>query len=484
MSATSTIHEDNEIPHMDAVPEDTQAAEPQPEVPSNTAGDPSADTRPVPSPIVPPSPTRPVASTRLSASSVVSLPLLNMMRGVPFGNRAPLMVTNPDLASSTSGSARNTIIESAGADNQLSNALDQALQQRQQPTTPDASPSDRYKPKKSSPLAVSRSGSETSSSHDSPKSEASRRTGGKAGDSDEILIVLLDEKSNHTWHGMEKNLERKRTKTSIRTSSGDRHSSPWLTPLLPAEKTTYRPGSIRQSQSNPRPSRKRGSPFGSASSFSLSSSPSNSASNSDYDSMSDSDDDSYTDDSTGSAKDWALKRKDWPEQAMPVIPSFPMKKYLVSEGLLPPDQPNDAPVAPAIAHQIRLHQARAQHTQLARNASIASYSAYGSPYVSPADIPLPPSVVGSVASYSRGPTPQPGIVAPPAYPPHPSVAMAMGSPLPGMQVAMSASTYPRSPRAMTVPPGYAMSAAPGSPWASPHTRLSTPYLPGFVPYTQ
>ncbi|KAJ8515398.1 hypothetical protein ONZ45_g7172 [Pleurotus djamor] len=402
------------VPQTLATPSAQPVTEPNADLPTDTV----SPAKPVPPPINPPKPSDVIEPARLSASSVVSLPLLNMIRGVPMGNRLPLFVTNPDPSSSSTtcmddftnfraaryadlpclcqASIRGSIIETAGTGKE--DALADATQR---PKTPENSSSnDRYKPKKSSPLAVSRSPSENSG-EDSSKSESSEkshkhRMGSRSASrspasgsptrgkeekdkSSEILIVLLPEgeKSDHTWHGLERKLTRRNTKSSrsSRTASGERYS-PWLGPLVAADKVTIHPSRKRTRIGPLR--RTSAPPPDSSSSLTTSSS---------------SDDEDDDDD------DYAY----YP--ALPVVPALPIKTFLINEGLLPPDTKAEQPVT-------TFSTARAT-SGMGISVAGSAYS-YHSPYVASIDV----TSVNS-GGYARGPTPP----YPPAnYGPYPSGA--------------------------------------------------------------
>ncbi|KAF8899405.1 hypothetical protein BD779DRAFT_1667079 [Infundibulicybe gibba] len=180
-------------------------------------------------------------------SSVVSLPLLNMIRGVPLSHRMPLRVTNPDTASILSA---DTIVEEP---TQIEVA-DQGAPNPERPLTPaSVTPSSATDESNTGtlisekPIVPSHASSETSRHRhhgkrhrsDDASSKHSRRSrkDSDGSSSIDIVIVLLDEdvdtKSDDTWHG----LERRASKGPVRKPS--QTASPWSGPLAHAD-LTYR----------------------------------------------------------------------------------------------------------------------------------------------------------------------------------------------------------------------------------------------------
>ncbi|KAF8167590.1 hypothetical protein B0H34DRAFT_682448 [Crassisporium funariophilum] len=214
-----------------------------------------------------------------AADSVMSLPLLNMVRGVPFSHRVPLRVTNPDRLSLVS----EIDVLVADLTNMslppLSTTLGIVQRAQEAPrvdiianntlTVPAAHQSSRHRTadddiKKSSASIRS---SDTRSSHSSRSSRSSSRSENKhssrrtsPGDSGkthessrrqdrhsskesegaEFLIVLLGDKldkDTNSWHGLDR-------QTSIRSLPADRHS-PWISPLARPDSVSYRMSTAR-----------------------------------------------------------------------------------------------------------------------------------------------------------------------------------------------------------------------------------------------
>ncbi|KAF7358406.1 hypothetical protein MVEN_00890800 [Mycena venus] len=179
-----------------------------------------------------------------SLTSVTSLPLLGMVRGVPVGNRVPLRVTNPGDRMSMSSSS-GSIPEVPTAKPVKSSPLRDGVAF----TIP---PSDSVEVANARPMhmlqlpgrTVSDSSASSGGSSKSRKSKSSpKEKTPRVKDDDKILIVLLDEKDKinqsekkvaipddgATWHGLERRLStRSARKPSPPTST---HDSPWLGPL-------------------------------------------------------------------------------------------------------------------------------------------------------------------------------------------------------------------------------------------------------------
>jgi hypothetical protein len=183
-------------------------------------------------------PEPPVSAT----DSVVSLPLLNMVRGVPFSHRVPLRVTNPDRMSIISEidvlvmAPTNTPqpLSSAAVANVRDN-LSVPVAQRSSHKIVD----ENIKNSSTSILSAdTRSSGSSISSRSSSRSEASseekEREKHKKDEPPEFLIVLLGDRLDRdptSWHGLEKQL-------SIRSLPADRHS-PWISPLAQPDSVRY-----------------------------------------------------------------------------------------------------------------------------------------------------------------------------------------------------------------------------------------------------
>ncbi|KAJ7165738.1 hypothetical protein C8R46DRAFT_1351288 [Mycena filopes] len=184
-----------------------------------------------------------------SLTSVTSLPLLGMVRGVPMGNRTPLRVTNPGdrmSMSSSSGSFAEVPNPKLVRGSPLRDGVAFDVPEDQgavpTPTThllqlPGRAASD------SSNASSSGSSRKSRNRKEGKEKEKGRVDDGKQ---DKILIVLLDEQDgggvknkgekddnghdNATWHG----LERRLSAPSSRKPSPPRsnHDSPWLGPLV------------------------------------------------------------------------------------------------------------------------------------------------------------------------------------------------------------------------------------------------------------
>lgn len=163
---------------------------------------------------------------------------------------------------------------------------------------------------------------------------------------------------------------------------------------------------------------------------------------------------------------------DWKGPAypsFPVVPAYPIKSYLINEGLLPPEQSGEKPVT--------LRPLDRSLSNGSRSMASSVYS-YHSPYVTPVDMP---GLVGSATSlngYPRGP-PSTASYAPsyasyvPAVQPS-IVSMPMSPPVQNGQMPGFAHTG--SPVQV---PGYM--SMPNSPYARAGSVYD--YLPGgFVPY--
>ncbi|KAF8956070.1 hypothetical protein BDZ97DRAFT_1925850 [Flammula alnicola] len=191
-----------------------------------------------------------------AADSVMSLPMLNMVRGVPFSHRVPLRVTNPDRISEINiipGQVPETLPASqpitetghTASNNTLSIPVISKSSKHDDVKKSSASiRSSDTRSSKSSRSSRSSSRSENLSSRnpspgDRDKADESTRRGDKHSsreeDSPEFLIVLLGDTLDidvHSWHGLER-------QTSIRSVPADRHS-PWIGPLACPENPTDR----------------------------------------------------------------------------------------------------------------------------------------------------------------------------------------------------------------------------------------------------
>jgi hypothetical protein len=225
-----------------------------------------------------------------ATDSVISLPYLNFVRGVPVGNRLPLRLTNPDrnsmmsiLETTLPQAALATVMEGVEAVTQpqteqlLINTAVPAVIHQEQPSglTPlmkssasitsaetqsskssrsgryssdkDRTPSTRSRPSsrerdRDSNKRRRRSSSPRNKDRDDDHHHSSRRRSDKKSSDDEnmseFLIILLDENFAHkgeTWHG----LERQASLKSQVASHHDRHS-PWSGPLARPDTISYR----------------------------------------------------------------------------------------------------------------------------------------------------------------------------------------------------------------------------------------------------
>ncbi|KDR85494.1 hypothetical protein GALMADRAFT_364491 [Galerina marginata CBS 339.88] len=188
----------------------------------------------------PPLPEPPVSAT----DSVMSLPLLNMVRNVPFSHRVPLRVTNPDRLS--------LISESDVAPEELKNVappipdvktkaglsvpvVSRSSKRGREDAVHGSSASIRStdtKSSKSSRSSRSSSRSENRDSSSPPDRHKGNRDSSRSHDHEipEFLIVLLGDRLDtdaNSWHGLER-------QTSIRSLPADRHS-PWVGPVAHSE---------------------------------------------------------------------------------------------------------------------------------------------------------------------------------------------------------------------------------------------------------
>ncbi|KAJ7235619.1 hypothetical protein B0H12DRAFT_136382 [Mycena haematopus] len=186
-----------------------------------------------------------------SLTSVTSLPLLGMVRGVPVGNRVPLRVTNPGDRMSISSSSGSIAPIQPLKSSPLRDGVSFNV-----PASNEVQPANENTHGHQLPGRTASEGS-ASSSGSSKSHKSKRSTKDKTphvDDDDRILIVLLDEndknrkkvvetdddnKDNNdsgTWHHMEDRLP-----SAPRPSlSGSTHDSPWLGPLADLdEDVTY-----------------------------------------------------------------------------------------------------------------------------------------------------------------------------------------------------------------------------------------------------
>ncbi|KAF8203854.1 hypothetical protein BJ912DRAFT_941223 [Pholiota molesta] len=187
----------------------------------------------------------------------MSLPLLNMVRGVPFSHRLPLRVTNPDRLSMLSQisivpgklpeelslpksvnqankeASNNNLADAVHSKSSRRGINDETIKR-----SSDSIRSSDTKSSKSSRSSRSSSRSENRSSRNpspgdgenSRHSSRRRKDSSKDEEPPEFLIVLLGDKLDidiHSWHGLER-------QTSIRSVPAERHS-PWIGPLASQE---------------------------------------------------------------------------------------------------------------------------------------------------------------------------------------------------------------------------------------------------------
>ncbi|KAJ7439079.1 hypothetical protein B0H11DRAFT_571641 [Mycena galericulata] len=169
-----------------------------------------------------------------SLTSVTSLPLLGMVRGVPVGNRVPLRVTNPGDRMSMSSSS-GSVVEVPKPKLPRSSPLREgvAFDVPDSDDAEGASLNAARVHRVSLPGRTASDSSGTSSTGSSRKSKHSRKQERREEEREKILIVLLDEKEKEkdklddsaTWHGLERRLS---TRSSRKPSPpGSVHDSPW-----------------------------------------------------------------------------------------------------------------------------------------------------------------------------------------------------------------------------------------------------------------
>ncbi|KAF8079224.1 hypothetical protein FPV67DRAFT_103726 [Lyophyllum atratum] len=187
----------------------------------------------VDAPASPSSPSHPPPPS--ATDSVMSLPFLSMIRGVPLGHRLPLRVTNPDRLSMMSSDivvqeVPKTNIAQPAPDIALSSIAEAEVKPPiQKFLTPEVV--------RASSRHSIRSSHSKESSAASTASVESRRSKHKDKEiPPEFLIVLLDDrtdKDTRTWHGLERQVSR----TSARTTPS--RVSLWDGPLARDNGITY-----------------------------------------------------------------------------------------------------------------------------------------------------------------------------------------------------------------------------------------------------
>jgi len=177
-----------------------------------------------------------------ATDSVMSLPLLNAVRNVPFSHRVPLRVTNPDRLSMLSVETLLPIVEKSKllktqaplTENHISIngsvAPTHVTIQKEEVMTKSVSGS-RFRIRTTKLSRLSRSSSLTRPENPTAPLELNSNEQGEIRpftdeDLPEFLIVFLGDKPNvdtTSWHGLGR-------QSSIRTLPPDRHS-PWIGPL-------------------------------------------------------------------------------------------------------------------------------------------------------------------------------------------------------------------------------------------------------------
>lgn len=172
-----------------------------------------------------------------AADSVTSLPLLNMIRNVPFGNRVLLRVTNPDRLSIISET--NIPLEGTdppttaiNLDGDISNKLTVPLVSHSSKRSPNGDGlrkssasirSSDTRSSKSSRSSRSSSRSENPDSSRNPSPTDQNKSSPTSKELPQFLIIFLGDKFDtdaNSWHGLER-------QSSIRSLPADRHS-PWI----------------------------------------------------------------------------------------------------------------------------------------------------------------------------------------------------------------------------------------------------------------
>ncbi|KAF9486434.1 hypothetical protein BDN70DRAFT_869975 [Pholiota conissans] len=192
---------------------------------------------------------------RSATDSVVSLPLLNMVRNVPFSHRLPLRVTNPDRLSMvseisivpgklpeelssepinhSSKEANNTLTVPVHSKSSKHGSTEEPIKKSSDSIcSSDTKSSKSSRSSRSSARSEGRSSRNTSPGDGENAGHSSRRRKDSSKDeAPEFLIVLLGDLLDidmHSWHGLER-------QTSIRSVPAERHS-PWIGPLASEEK--------------------------------------------------------------------------------------------------------------------------------------------------------------------------------------------------------------------------------------------------------
>lgn len=194
-----------------------------------------------------------VPPPRSATDSVTSLPVLTYVRGVPFGNRMLLTVTNPDRLSTISSDSVQDVL--AAPRNTLASVAEEPATEPSSAPTPivKVSPPNRTETPSSRSTSPQSEASTSPANVPSAKDASSQnvhttrkeKVESKSGDepSSEFLIVLLDEeidKNGSTWHG----LERQTSRSSARSLPS--RISPWDGPLARANGITYRTPPVRR----------------------------------------------------------------------------------------------------------------------------------------------------------------------------------------------------------------------------------------------
>ncbi|KAF6754189.1 hypothetical protein DFP72DRAFT_1033376 [Ephemerocybe angulata] len=187
------------------------------------------------------SPEPPVSAT----SSVISLPYLTMVRGVPRGNRVPLMVTNPDRLSMLSEVevplADPDTYESKHVRREQENGAPVISVIPPDSKTPThfqiGTDSSGLAPVMKSSASVYSTETRSSGSSGSSRSDARDDLDSDWEEADmkhEFLIVLLGDKfprEGLSWHGLERNTSAR----SQHRSFAKNRKSPWIGPLARAD---------------------------------------------------------------------------------------------------------------------------------------------------------------------------------------------------------------------------------------------------------
>ncbi|KAJ7351965.1 hypothetical protein DFH08DRAFT_857591 [Mycena albidolilacea] len=191
-----------------------------------------------------------------SLTSVTSLPLLGMVRGVPVGNRVPLRVMNPgDRMSMSSSSGSLAEVPNINIQATRGSPLRDGVSFNVPPSVELQGANANVAPMHALHLPgrtvsdSSASSGGSSKSRKSSKSKSSRKETPLVKDEDKIVIVLLDDNDKDkvkgttpekkkvvapdddaTWHGLERRLSTRSTSKPSPPVSA--HNSPWLGPLV------------------------------------------------------------------------------------------------------------------------------------------------------------------------------------------------------------------------------------------------------------